>query len=85
MSTYEGREMPRNTYSREDVERCYHDRCRDYSMPHVNVKVYDSVWDLDFAKLDDVPEGLTREWIEEHVSEEQCLACHLFFPFRRGV
>lgn len=56
--------------TKADVERCYHDRSHDYTIPHVNVKVYRGIDDVRFP-LDETPTGLTREWIDEHISDEQ--------------
>jgi hypothetical protein len=58
-------------YTRDDVERCYHDTCRrsDVHCPHANVKVYRTFQDVRFP-LEDAPEELTLEWIEQNVPED---------------
>jgi hypothetical protein len=58
--------------TKDDVESCYHDvGRRDCDCPHVNVKVRRTVSDVKFADDPDIPEGLTLEWIEAHLSDEQ--------------
>lgn len=51
--------------TKADVE--FHSDGRE-SYPAVNVKVYKSLNDVDFTYFE-IPEGLTLEWIEEHVPE----------------
>jgi hypothetical protein len=60
-------------YTKEDVDRCYHDigRRSDCDCPHVNVKVRRGLEDVDFSGADcDIPEGLTLEWIEANLSAD---------------
>jgi hypothetical protein len=58
--------------TKDDVARCYHDVCRrhDCDCPHVNVKVRGRLEDVRFP-LDDVPAGLTVEWIRANIGDEQ--------------
>lgn len=63
--------MARRTYTREDVERCYHYTHGDVYRPHVNVKVRRGLEDVDFAGDGEIPDGLTLEWIREHLSDER--------------
>lgn len=63
--------MPRNTYTREDVDM--HAYGFGPQRPAVNVKVYRTIqaaWAA-FVRDEDPDEGFTLEWIEENVSESE--------------
>lgn len=56
------------TYTKADVE--FHSDMGRELLPAVNVKVYRTFYDVKFP-VDDAPDDLTLEWIEENVDEER--------------